>query len=104
MNIEYQLIKLPSGDKWAIIAEAIYNGGKYRLLLRVNDAEDNIIEEFNIMRVYHKDGTDYYDELKPSELTKELLILLVPEAREHIDDSKNLEEIVKGIDLGEIIK
>ena len=58
----YTVVEFDENDKWFVLAERIINGSKFSYLVRVNQTEDDFIDEYQVVKSYF-DGNDEYDSI-----------------------------------------
>ena len=95
MEKEYKVVRLADGTKWFIVSEITYNGALYKYGIAVNDAEDDFQDQYQVMRVYESDNKKFIDIVKDQALLREIVPLLVPDAKEYIENPEKLEELIK---------
>lgn len=93
-NEEYKVAALADGTKWFVLAEAVYNKGLYRYVVQLNETEDDFTDHFEVMRVYFNADKQFSKIEKDQAILKEVVPLLVPEAKEYIDNPEKLKELV----------
>ena len=93
-NEEYKVAALEDGTKWFVLAEAVYNKGLYRYVVKLNETEDDFTDHFEVMRVYFNSGEQFSRIEDDKTILKEVVPLLLPEAKEYIDNPEKLKEIV----------
>lgn len=89
----YTVVEFSDNDKWFVIAEKVIDGNKYSYLIRVNQAEDDFIDEYRVVRSYFKDSLEYMDTVYGDEL-KRALSVLVPEAKDFIQNPLRLKDLL----------
>lgn len=92
---DYKLVTLVDDTKWLVVAQTVYDEAEYQYFVGVNENEDEILEEYKVMRVYHKDNQNYYDEVKDADILKIVVPLLIPEAAEYIKNPDKLKELTQ---------
>lgn len=93
-NEEYKVAQLADGTKWFVLAETVYNKGLYRYVVELNETEDDFTDHFEVMRVYFNNGNQFSKIEKDENILKEVVPLLVPEAKEYIENPEKLQELV----------
>ena len=73
--------------------QKVINGNKYSYLIRVNQSEDDFINEYRVVRSYFDGNDEYMDVVRGNEL-KIILPDLVPEARDLIEHPEKLRELL----------
>ncbi len=93
-NEEYKVAVLADGTKWFILAQTVYNKGLYRYVVELNETEDDFTDHFEVMRVYFNEDKQFSQIEKDKDILKEVVPLLVPEAKEYIENPEKLQELV----------
>ena len=93
-NEEYKVAELGDGTKWFILAESVYNKGLYRYVVALNETEDDFTDHFEVMRVYLTEDKQFSKIEKDQTILKEVIPLLVPDAKEYIENPEKLQELV----------
>ena len=89
----HTVVVFDEDDKWFVLAEKVINGTKYSYLIRVNQSEDDFINEYRVVRSYFDGNDEYMDVVRGNEL-KIILPDLVPEARDLIEHPEKLRELL----------
>lgn len=89
----YTVVVFDENDKWFVIAEKVIDGTKYSYLIRVNQSEDDFIDEYKVVRSYFDGEDEYMDEVNGDDL-KRVVSILVPEAKKYIEHPELLKEIL----------
>lgn len=89
----YTVVVFDENDKWFVIAEKVIDGNKYSYLIRVNQSEDDFIDEYKVVRSYFDGEDEYMDEVNGDDL-KRVVSILVPEAKKYIEHPELLKEIL----------
>lgn len=76
----FTLVEFDEGDKWFVTAEKEIDGFKYSYLIRVNDAEDDFIDEFQLVKSSYDNGEEYMETVVDKEEEKRIIPILIPEA------------------------
>ncbi|MBR3898418.1 MAG: hypothetical protein IKJ43_03970 [Bacilli bacterium] len=87
----FTLVEFDEGDKWFVTAEKEIDGFKYSYLIRVNDTEDDFIDEFQLVKSFYENGEEYMETVVDIEEEKKILPILIPEA----DTISKDEELLK---------
>ncbi len=90
----YTVVEFSKDDKWFVISEKIIDGIKYSYLIRVNEKEDDFINEFQIAKSYYDGSAEYMDIVSDKEMIKKIMPVLMPEAEEYINNPKKLKELL----------
>lgn len=88
MNDLYKLMELNDGKKWFIAARTLYNNEWYGYLIRLNDTEDDFLEEYRIIKTIIKDDKEYAIIIKDRETLKEVIPLLLPEVNQYLNNKR----------------
>ena len=89
----HTVVEFDENDKWFVLAEKVIDGSKYSYLVRVNQNEDDFIDEYQVVKSYFSNGDEYMDVVNGDELRK-VVPLLIPEAREYIEHPEKLKELL----------
>ena len=89
----YTVVVFDENDKWFVIAEKVIDGTKYSYLIRVNQSEEDFIDEYKVVRSYFDGEDEYMDEVNGDDL-KRVVSILVPEAKKYIEHPELLKEIL----------
>ena len=89
----YTVVVFDENDKWFVIAEKVIDGTKYSYLIRVNQSEDDFIDEYKVVRSYFDGEDEYMDEVNGNDI-KRVVSILVPEAKKYIEHPELLKEIL----------
>ncbi len=89
----YTIVEFGDNDKWFVMACDTIKGNKYSYLIKVNEKEDDFIDEYQVVKSYFDASDEYMDVVSGDEL-KEALKILAPEAKELIDNPEKLKKIL----------
>ena len=89
----HTVVEFDENDKWFVLAEKMIDGSKYSYLVRVNQREDDFIDEYQVVKSYFSNGDEYMDVVNGDELRK-VVPLLIPEAKEYIEHPEKLKELL----------
>lgn len=89
----HTVVEFDENDKWFVLAEKIINGSKYSYLVRVNQNEDDFIDEYQVVKSYFDGNDEYMDVVNGDEL-KKVIPVLIPEAKEYIEHPEKLKQIL----------
>ncbi len=89
----HTVVEFDENDKWFVLAEKMIDGSKYSYLVRVNQNEDDFIDEYQVVKSYFSNGDEYMDVVNGDELRK-VVPLLIPEAKEYIEHPEKLKELL----------
>ncbi len=90
------IIEFEDNSKWLVIASKKIGDNKYSYLIKVNENEDDFIDEYQVVKSYFVNDDEYMDTVNGLE-AKETLKILIPSAKEFIENPKKLKTF-----LGEI--
>ena len=90
------IVEFDENNKWFVISEKEINNVKYSYLIRVNNEENDFLNEYAVVRSIFKNG-DEYMELVHDNLD-EIVPVLVPESSEYLDVSK-LKKVLKEMNM-----
>lgn len=77
-------------EKWFVISETTYEQKEYNYLIKINDDETDFLDEFMVVQcIKTKDG-EYFDVVRDKELLLKIMPLMVPEAKEVLEDPKKV--------------
>ena len=89
----HTIVEFDENEKWFVLAEKEISGSKYSYLIRVTDDEEDFKDEYQVVKSYF-DGNDEYMDVVNGEELKKVLPLLVPEARELIENPSKLKQLL----------
>ena len=89
----YTVVEFDDNDKWFVIAEKVIDGSKYSYMIRINQNEDDFIDEYQVVKSYFNGNDEYMDVVNGDEL-KRIMPILVPEAKELIEHSEKLKKLL----------
>jgi len=89
----YTVIEFDEDNKWFVLSEVTYNNTVYEYLIKINKAEDDIIEEFMVVKCAYKDGEEYFAIVRDKHILKKVLPKLIPGAESILKNPK--ESILK---------
>ena len=87
------VVEFGENDKWFVLAEKVIDGSKYSYLVRVNQNEDDFIDEYQVVKSYFDGNDEYMDVVNGDEL-RTVVPLLIPEAKEYIEHPEKLKELL----------
>ena len=93
----HRVVEFDYNDKWFVLAEQIIQRTKYSFLVKVNETEDDFLEEYQVVKSYFENGNEYMDTVKGDEL-KKVVPLLIPDSKKYIDHPEMLKEFLGDID------
>ena len=83
------VVTFTDGSKWAVVAEANYDGDVYNYLVGVNEAEDDFLDKYKVL----ENGKKYMDDVKDKDILKKVSPLLIPEVKKYIDNPELLADL-----------
>lgn len=89
----YTVVQFNDDDKWFVIAEKVIDGSKYSYMIRVNQNEDDFIDEYQVVKSYFDGDDEYMDVVNGDEL-KKIMPILVPDAKELIEHPDKLKKLL----------
>ena len=89
----HTVVEFDENDKWFVLAEKVIDGSKYSYLVRVNQNEDDFIDEYQVVKSYFNGDDEYMDVVNGEEL-KRIVPILVPEAQEFMEHPEKLKELL----------
>ena len=93
-NENYEIIELDDG-KWFVIAETTYDNILYDYVVGVNDNEDEFLDEYRVMKVEEYNDELYFDTVTDKELLNKIMPLLMPEAKQFMENPEKLKELLE---------
>ncbi len=97
MNGLYTVVEFDENDKWFVAAEKVINDFKYSYLIRVNNSEDDFIDEYQVVKSYFSNGEEYMDTVNDKDELRKVMPILVPESSEYINNPEKLKELLKEV-------
>lgn len=92
---EYKVVKLSDGKKWLVIAENKYMDDTYQYLVGVNENEDDLLDEYEVVKVVMEGDRKYLDVVKDQELLKVVIPILMPDTKKYMDKPEKLKELIE---------
>ena len=89
----YTTVEFDDNDKWFVIAEKVIDGSKYSYMIRLNQSEDDFIDEYQVVRSYF-DGNDEYMDLVNGDELRKVVPILVDDAKELIKNPERIKELL----------
>lgn len=89
----YTTVEFDDNDKWFVIAEKVIDGSKYSYMIRLNQSEDDFIDEYQVVKSYF-DGNDEYMDLVNGDELRKVVPILVDDAKELIKNPKRIKELL----------
>lgn len=88
----YTVVELGDNEKWFVIAETEYEGDKYSYLVRVNDEENDFLDEYEVVKSYYDGDDEYFDIVTGKEILEKIIPILIPAAGELMENPEKLKE------------
>lgn len=89
----YTTVEFDDNDKWFVIAEKVIDGSKYSYMIRLNQSEDDFIDEYQVVKSYFDGNDEYMDLVNGDELGK-IVPILVDDAKELIKNPERIKELL----------
>ena len=89
----YTTVEFDDNDKWFVIAEKVIDGSKYSYMIRLNQSEDDFIDEYQVVKSYF-DGNDEYMDLVNGDELRKVVSILVDDAKELIKNPERIKELL----------
>ena len=89
----YTTVEFDGNDKWFVIAEKVIDGSKYSYMIRLNQSEDDFIDEYQVVKSYF-DGNDEYMDLVNGDELRKVVPILVDDAKELIKNPERIKELL----------
>ena len=89
----YTTVEFDDNDKWFVIAEKVIDGSKYSYMIRLNQSEDDFIDEYQVVKSYFDGNEEYMDLVNGDELRK-VVPILVDDAKELIKNPERIKELL----------
>ena len=93
----YTIVELDDG-KWFVAAEKNIDDVKYSYLIKVNDKEDDFIDEYKVVKSFYIDDDEYMDLIDDKELLGKIVPILVPESSKFIENPSELKLMLRQIE------
>lgn len=85
------LVELEDGSKWFVAAEKVIENTKYSYLVRVNDSEDDFIDEYQLVKSIEADGDEYMVTVMDKNEEEKIIPILIPESLNIAEQFKKLK-------------
>lgn len=89
----YTTVEFDDNDKWFVIAEKVIDGSKYSYMIRLNQSEDDFIDEYQVVKSYF-DGNDEYMDLVNGDELRKVVPILVDDAKKLIKNPERIKELL----------
>ena len=73
------LLRLNNGLKFAVLKQTVYNNARYFYVMRVDDNEEELIEQYDILEEFTKDGKSLLRTVQEPELRIKIAEIFVKE-------------------------
>lgn len=83
--IQNSVIEFDENDKWIVVSEKEIDGIKYLYLIKIDNTEENVMDEMKIVKSYLKDDIEYMEDVEDKELLKKILPIFIPESKEYLE-------------------
>lgn len=93
----YTIVELDDG-KWFVAAEKNIDDVKYSYLIKVNDNEDDFIDEYKVVKSFYINDDEYMDLIDDKELLGKIVPILVPESSNFIKNPAELKMMLRQIE------
>lgn len=90
------IVEFDENNKWFVISEKEINNVKYSYLIRVNNEENDFLDEYAVVKSIFKNGDEYMEIVRDN--LDEIVPILLPESSEYLDVSK-LKNILKEMNV-----
>ena len=91
MNGLYSLVEFDEGDKWFVAAEKEIENTKYSYLVRVDENEEDFIDEFQLAKSVYDKEEEYMITVTDKEEEKRIIPILIPESKDYFEEVKKLK-------------
>lgn len=78
------ILTFGNGEKWLVAAVTNYQDKEYCYLVKVNDNEDDFLDDYKIVETEIKGGNRYMHKVEDNTILNIVSILLLPEAKAYI--------------------
>ena len=89
----YSIVDLEDGH-WFVAFEKMVDGIKYSYLMRVNDEEDDFLDEYKVVKSFYQNNEEYMELITEKDLLSRIMPILVPESTELINNPEKLKELL----------
>jgi len=94
MNEEYKVVELGDGSKWFVASEITYNDEVYQYMVGLSDNEEDFLDKYQVVKTYEDNGEEYFELIQDNDILKVVVPLLMPGAKEYIEDPSKIEELI----------
>lgn len=91
-NELFKVLEFGDGTKWFVIAITVYNNETYKYLIKVNDEEDDFLDDFLLVKYYIKDGKEYIIKVNDPNESKEVMLKIMPEIKPLLNHKQEILE------------
>ena len=95
MNDLYTIVEFDKNDKWFVAYVKEINNAKYSYLIKINENEDDFLEEYQVVKSFYENDDEYMDTVTDKEELEKIMPILVPDLSMYTNESKRLLEILK---------
>ena len=96
MNDIYKIVEFSEDDKWFVVSTDVIDDIKYSCLIRINNNEDNFLDEYKVVRSYFSDDGEYMDVVNDKEVLQKIVPILVPDSTNYMNNPE-LREVLKDL-------
>ena len=97
MNGLYNVIEFDEGDKWFVAAEGKIENTKYSYLVRVNESEDDFIDEFQLCKSIYDKGQEFMITVSDKEEEKKIIPILIPDSKKYLNEIRKQHPNLKSL-------
>lgn len=84
MNDLYKIIEIDDDKKWFIVSRTLYKNEWYSYLIRLNENENDFLDEYRIIKTIIKEDAEYVQVIKNKETLKAVIPLLLPDVNKYL--------------------
>ena len=88
----YTLIEFEDDSKWFVAAEKKIDDTKYSYLIRVNDMEDDFLDEYQLVKSIDSEDGEYMLTVEDKKEEEKILPVLIPNSLDVAEKFKNLKK------------
>lgn len=96
MDDIYKIVEFEKDGKWFVISTDVIDDVKYSCLIKINDSEDDFIDEYKIVRSYFSDNGEYMDVVNDKEILQKIIPILIPDSLDYMNNPK-LKEVLEDL-------
>ena len=94
MKEEYKVVELGDGSKWFVASEITYNDEVYQYMVGLSDNEEEFLDKYQVVKTYTDNNEEYFELVNDNDVLKLVIPLLMPEAKEYIENPSRIEELI----------